>query len=468
MDMRGRNIFFFLIIIYGRLIKPDTNILNGKNENSNGNYKGFMDLPSNSLDYLVIGSSNVFMDIDPTYIWKHYQATGYNFVSPGQPLYISKFYLDEALKTQKPKVIFLDVLGLAMYEHATESYTHLGLDYFPLSFSKLKVISELPYSKNSFIFPSLLYHSRVGELQKADFSLLENEERTNFLGYTPSYQIVPCDESLLPSGGKYITDNNIKYFNEIYQRCIENNITLVLLKTPNREWTVEMSDAVTDLAQKYGIEYIEFNSILEKIDFELSEDFCDGGKHLNYYGAIKVSRYLGNYLLENFGEAFKRKDRSTTDFYDECVYNLEHYSEVVKIRGMQSLREIMQLKENDSYLILFSGQNTTDNYRITEFLNDEFSQIIDMNTYVLLIDNENVYLRQDENSCCLEKSIGGRIFYLESNLGGLVSQSKIQVDYRNYSQQGIVNIAIYDKFYEQIVDSAYLDEKDGEIIIFRN
>ena len=61
-------LFLVLFLLYGRLVKPDTGILDGKNENSNGNYQGFQALPADSLDYLVIGSSNVFMDIAPTYI----------------------------------------------------------------------------------------------------------------------------------------------------------------------------------------------------------------------------------------------------------------------------------------------------------------------------------------------------------------------------------------------------------------
>ena len=406
-------------------MKPDTGILDGKNENSNGNYQGFQNLPADSLDYLVIGSSNVFMDIAPTYIWDEFGLAGYNFVSPAQPLYISKFYLEEAIKTQAPKVVFLDALGVAMYEHASESYTHLGLDYFPLSYEKIKVVENLPYDHKSFIFPFLLYHTRNGELTKSDFNLLEYNPEENFLGYTPSYQSVPCEEPMLPSGEKYVTDNNLKYFSEIYRICSENDITLVLLKTPNREWTAEMSEAAGKLAEEYGIEYIEFNRMLEEIGFDLASDFCDGGKHLNYYGAVKVSRYLGD------------------------------------------LHEILALGER-LYVILVSGQNVSDTVLVTEYLDREFSQVIYTSTYVALINDGQVTLVQDERDCSLEQKIDGKEFYLQNNLDSSISKSKIQLDYRNYSKDGMVNIAVYDKVYGQMIDSFSVNVDNGEIILVRN
>ncbi len=459
-------LFLVLFLLYGRLVKPDTGILDGKNENSNGNYQGFQALPADSLDYLVIGSSNVFMDIAPTYIWDKFRLAGYNFVSPAQPLYISKFYLEEAIKTQTPKVVFLDALGLAMYEHASESYTHLGLDYFPLSYEKIKVVENLPYDPKSFIFPFLLYHSRNGELTKSDFNLLEYNPKENFLGYTPSYQSVPCEEPMLPSGGKYVTDNNLKYFNDIYRICNENDIVLVLLKTPNREWTAEMSEAAGKLAEEYGIEYIEFNYLLEEIGFDLALDFCDGGKHLNYNGAVKVSEYLGEYLTENFADMFPDKAEDIQAFYDGCADHLGHYEEVVKIRSMQDLDEILALGE--LYVILVSGQNVSDTAVITEYLDQKFAQVIYTNTYVALINGGQVNLVQDERDCSLEQKIDGKEFYLQNNMDSSVSKSKIQLNYRNYSKDGMVNIAIYDKVYGQIIDSFSVGMDNGEIVFVRN
>ena len=460
-------LFLFLFSVYGKLVKPDTGILDGKNENSNGNYQGFQNLPADSLDYLVIGSSNVFMDIAPTYIWDEFGLAGYNFVSPAQPLYISKFYLEEAIKTQAPKVVFLDALGVAMYEHASESYTHLGLDYFPLSYEKIKVVENLPYDHKSFIFPFLLYHTRNGELTKSDFNLLEYNPEENFLGYTPSYQSVPCEEPMLPSGEKYVTDNNLKYFSEIYRICSENDITLVLLKTPNREWTAEMSEAAGKLAEEYGIEYIEFNRMLEEIGFDLASDFCDGGKHLNYYGAVKVSRYLGEYLTENFTDMFSEKGDGIQAFYDGCADYLEHYEEVVGIRNMQDLHEILALGER-LYVILVSGQNVSDTVLVTEYLDREFSQVIYTSTYVALINDGQVTLVQDERDCSLEQKIDGKEFYLQNNLDSSISKSKIQLDYRKYSKDGMVNIAVYDKVYGQMIDSFSVNVDNGEIILVRN
>ena len=65
---------------------PNTTITDGRNENSNMVQKGFNNLPKYSLDYLAIGSSNIFMNISPVEIWDNYKLCGYDYVSPMQSL----------------------------------------------------------------------------------------------------------------------------------------------------------------------------------------------------------------------------------------------------------------------------------------------------------------------------------------------------------------------------------------------
>ena len=134
---------------------------------------------------------------------------------------------------------------------------------------------------------------------------------------------------------------------------------------------------------------------------------------------------------------------------------------------MQDLHEILALGER-LYVILVSGQNVSDTVLVTEYLDREFSQVIYTSTYVALINDGQVTLVQDERDCSLEQKIDGKEFYLQNNLDSSISKSKIQLDYRNYSKDGMVNIAVYDKVYGQMIDSFSVNVDNGEIILVRN
>ena len=67
----------------------------------------------------------------------------------------------------------------------------------------------------------------------------------------------------------------------------------------------------------------------EKIGLDFSEDTYDGGYHLNLSGAVKLSRYFGNILMEEHGLADHRQDPELAPVYDK---KLQMYDETIEER----------------------------------------------------------------------------------------------------------------------------------------
>ena len=65
-----------------------------------------------SADVLALGSSHVYTQIIPMKIWEDNGIPVYDLRSSAQPIGVSYYYLEQALKTQTPSVVFLDLYML--------------------------------------------------------------------------------------------------------------------------------------------------------------------------------------------------------------------------------------------------------------------------------------------------------------------------------------------------------------------
>ena len=74
--------------------------------------EGFYAEEENSLDFVFVGSSQMFTTVVPAVLWEEYGMTSYDFGANEQPMYLSYYYIKEALKYQNPKAIVLEVLLL--------------------------------------------------------------------------------------------------------------------------------------------------------------------------------------------------------------------------------------------------------------------------------------------------------------------------------------------------------------------
>lgn len=72
-------------------------------------------------------------------------------------------------------------------------------------------------------------------------------------------------------------------------------------------------NGVNAYAEKTGILYLDLNLSDSELQMDWSRDSKEQGDHLNVYGAIKVSRYLGKYLKSNYNLPDRRMDKEFGD-----------------------------------------------------------------------------------------------------------------------------------------------------------
>lgn len=114
---------------------------------------GFYNEKRNTLDVLAFGSSHAYASINPIEIWDKTGIQSYVLATSNQPIWITYYYMKEALKFQKPKVMILDVHMIVDYdkEYGTEAMNYTALNEMKFSKTKLMQYELVLLKKIEFI-----------------------------------------------------------------------------------------------------------------------------------------------------------------------------------------------------------------------------------------------------------------------------------------------------------------------------
>ena len=119
-------------------------------------YQGLYNKDS-SYDVLFMGSSHMNGMMDPSVLYDKYGITSFNYATGGQPVNVTYYLLKEALKTQSPKIVVLDLyyFGLAD-KYGDEGYIRYVriLDSVPWSKEDLSIPGSCKYSYGNEIYDS--------------------------------------------------------------------------------------------------------------------------------------------------------------------------------------------------------------------------------------------------------------------------------------------------------------------------
>lgn len=283
----------------------------GARETLNAN--GFYSEPDDSIDVIYIGSSYCFFAVSPMKMWQEYGFTSYVRGSANQSMFLSYYTLKDTLIDQSPKVVVIEI-GQVVNEFdldKDEWIARRGLDYLRMSSAKAEAIMDLDLegtqqSPMDYFFPLLRYHSRWNELSETDFDYYNWEDHNTYKGqYTgvSVYQYQWPEGFMAKSDDVFeLPEGSVEYLDRIAELCEESGVQLVLMKSPMDGWTYEKYNSIQQLADKYGVPYIDYNlpENIAAIKLNPASDFHYNQWHLRVTGADKLSVHLGKFLTENY------------------------------------------------------------------------------------------------------------------------------------------------------------------------
>jgi hypothetical protein len=406
---------------------------------------GYYAEEDNNMDVIIMGSSNNFCTVDPIVLYDEYGITAYDFGSPSQQMNMAYLYMKEALKTQSPKLIAFEVNYLVgdTLDYENISALRWGYANMPLTIDKVKSIYEVTGGFNadfiSYVFPIFFYHSRWNELSKTDFTYFYSDKTNYSKGYHNSDTIYEEEvhlENYNSEGEAYLDERNLAYFDKMVALCRDNNIELVLFKSPREEWYKYDNEAVKKIADDYNLNFIDYNELYcnGEIELDTLNDFRDY-KHLNDTGAAKVTRHLGNYLKENYDLPDRRGEETPNSWDKASQYKARSgWQPFMDATTAQECLEMLQEDENYVIIVTDSQSDT-----VHQWVYEDLKVVLDKDWLDDGIEHMNI----------------GKSKLVLSKLGTVY---QILIDgVEEYQSEGRWNIVVYDKLLNDVVADLNFD-----------
>ncbi len=316
--------FIFVILaglIFAGEIYEKCASLNRINVWSKQRFDDFYALKENSIDMLFVGSSHSYCTFDPEKINAEMGISSYQLGLPNQLPSSTYYTVLEALRTQKPKTVVMEV-----YWHV------LDVDFEPKQIDYLfKVMRsedlKQDYYENGFPLPEKVKYNIKAIRYQQEFFAYANKRIVDFVNargsvtaaarpngteYYRSLGYTFCD--IIMSKADYEKEERStgidgekwkmskvqrNYVYDIAKICEENDIELVLVTAPislvafrNIENYDKIHGKVSAMAQDLGANYLDYNLIATELFTD--EDFRDP-RHLNDFGVAKADKYFAKW-----------------------------------------------------------------------------------------------------------------------------------------------------------------------------
>lgn len=463
-------------------------------------YSKLNHLASYPIDIVAFGSSLCACSFTALELYEQYGMSAYNIGGSWQPALVSYYLLQQLLKTETPKVVLLETTNLFL--SWDERTYRLGLDGLPISNMKMEAIKEHCKDENaesqlSYILNLCKYHFAWKNLKEFGFHLTDpKKEKEIYQGYRMRNTIYTPPEKYIGfqgwtdtgTGQEKYDKEEYTYICKFIELCQRKGIDIILYQdyvTQTTKWCPERHNATKVLADFYGVPYIDFNmkSVFSESGCNFSTDLADT-HHDNLLGAIKVTRYLGEYLHANYDLPDHRGDPAYVDLDKEWIrYRREKFnSKFVYITNLSTYLDHLQNADKDYTAIISVRDEAVMNLddklknklRQLGFTSDFSVENACQNSFIgIWQDGKVIYENLSKGNNDPKRDVlefkgtmpDSMKYYVKSAGYKVGNESSIVIDGAQMSKNGRgMNIVIYDSRHGWVIDSIVFDtHKDAGI-----
>ena len=349
--------------VAGTILVVTTNVLVLKSEDGFSQIEAMYKQKNNTVDVIFLGSSQAYCNINTGVLWDEYGMAAFDLGGAEAPTWNSYYYLKEALKTQRPKIVALEISTMALQPFEYQYYAwiednHYGMNWGENRIDSLK-ISTPDDEFYDYLFALGPMHGRYNDLSKNDF--VNENNSINYKGFDPRETINPIEEpdvSGVTELGE-VPEKHLTYYYKIIELCKSENIPLVVIKAPYdvTEDEQKVYNLIFDIADQNDVPYIDFNKCYDEMGLDFATDMADSS-HVNMSGNYKYSKYLGQRIKEMVELEDHRGDSKYNSWEaDAMAHRAER--ENADLRNAKSNADFVKALNNPDFLSVIILSPTT-------------------------------------------------------------------------------------------------------------
>ena len=289
-------------------------------------FQWFYEQEDNSLDVIYVGSSAIYRYDINVQNFNDYGFTSANLCTPAQPFAATKYLIEEALKTQNPKLFVIEIRQFVRTAAAAATCSEIyKSNRFETYYSSL--FSSLNYS----LTRSKMIHSVIDDPKEAiswdmEFirhhntwrsfsSIFDMVERVTDTSYFDKLKdinvisVVDRNKKIKFLDYKSIKDKiqppeeYMEVFDDLLDYIKEKNLNVLFLSTPYQATKSHRSvqNYMAEYIKSRGYEYIDQHEQIKEMGIDPERDYSDN-YHVDLFGAEKWTKFTGKMLSKRIGQ----------------------------------------------------------------------------------------------------------------------------------------------------------------------
>ena len=364
-ESRKKNIIRFAVfmVIVLALVAACTGILGfADSENTGEVLEDFYDLEENTVDCIYIGSSVVQRGSVTPIAWRDHGIASYSFATGTQPFVLIRYIMEEAQKTQDPKLFVVELKSICKYpDDIVDVSVRRVVDNMKPSMTRYRAIRAVTeYAKGgknnidttglSYYFPLLKYHSRWNPAKQPE----KIETIDYYNGYAMDYDVCFGVQEIqtLNRMDYYepIDKKNEEVLIDLLDYCDSLDADVMFMMSPYgaTEKGIGRMNYARSIVEERGYECLNFlpEDARERVGLDNRSCYYNQ-EHLNYYGAVKFTEYMSNHIAGKYDVEDRRGNTGYKDYdrqYDMFEKSMkgkyaDNYNEM--------MRKVRKVEENN-------------------------------------------------------------------------------------------------------------------------
>lgn len=438
--------------------------------------------PENTIDVLFVGTSHVYSDINPAVLWERHGIASFDLATGGACLVNSYYAIQEALKTQSPSLIVLEMFGSLRENLSSREImdANWGLSGIRTQWESLG-LSAPEGERLDYLMKYPYYHTRYKNVTKYDFEpyvhnyqyggqsffLYSEGEEKSYKGAVTLSHVENFEEfpDLSPVKGETpLSGENEEYLNKIVELVNGSGSRLLLIVSPYTGCTAEHQEKYNYIANRIrgkSVPFVNFNLLYSEMRLDSRIDFAETS-HLSFWGMWKYSAYLADYLSEHYRLPDRRGEGRYASWEENAKWEEQIYRNF-ELARTQDTEMYVSMLDNPDYYVLYVFRNLSKEELPTSCLAEEIEETNLSQYTVIRSDGETEVVKASgEDDVVYHKDVGSSNVNLKWT-GGQWELSSERKVYKKISKG--IDIFVYDTYVDTLVDMVGLDAENGWVIV---